>query len=90
MLEGLHLIGRIEPSVLSDPKGEKLGLMSGNDREEDLNSKLHLSCSDLGRTQNAGPTESAPLRTTRVPEPERLGPGSSAQGRPLIVPGGTT
>ena len=45
---------------------------------------------DLGRTQNAGPTESAPLRTTRVPEPERLGPGSSAQGRPLIVPGGTT
>ena len=32
----------------------------------------------------------APLRTTRVPEPEQLGPGSSAQGRPLIVPGGTT
>ena len=32
----------------------------------------------------------APLRTTRVPEPERLGPGSSVQGRPLIVPGGTT
>ena len=24
----------------------------------------HLSCSDLGRAQNAGPTESAPLRTT--------------------------
>ena len=35
----------------------------------------HLSCSDLGRAQNAGPTESAPLRTTRVPEPEWLGPG---------------
>ena len=50
----------------------------------------HLSCLDLGRAQNAGPTESAPLRTTRVPEPEQLGPGSSAQGRPLIVPGGTT
>ena len=24
----------------------------------------HLSCSDLGRAQNAGPTESVPLRTT--------------------------
>ena len=44
----------------------------------------HLSCWDLGRTQNAGPTESAPLRTTRVPEPERLGPGSSAQG-PIVT-----
>ena len=31
-----------------------------------------LSCSDLGRAQNAGPTESEPLRTTRVPEPEQL------------------
>ena len=50
----------------------------------------HLSCSDLRRAQNTGPTEPVPLRTTRVPEPERLGPGSSAQGRPLIVPGGTT
>ena len=42
MLEGLHLIGGAGPSVLSDPKGEKLGLMSGNDREKDLNSKLAL------------------------------------------------
>ena len=50
----------------------------------------HLSCSDLGRAQNAGPTEAAPLRTTRVPEPEQLGPGSSAQGWHLIVPCGTT
>ena len=41
----------------------------------------HLSCSDLGRAQNAGPTESAPLRTTRVPEPERLGPGRCKQPR---------
>ena len=24
----------------------------------------HLSCSDLGRAQNAGPTKSVPLRTT--------------------------
>ena len=41
----------------------------------------HLSCSDLGRAQNAGPTESAPLRTTRVPEPERLRPGKCLQPR---------
>ena len=41
----------------------------------------HLSCSDLGRAQNAGLTESAPLRTTRVPEPERLRPGRCKQPR---------
>ena len=41
----------------------------------------HLSCSDLGRAQNAGPTESVPLRTTRVPEPERLRPGRCMQLR---------
>ena len=41
----------------------------------------HLSCSDLGRAQNAGPTESAPLRTTRVPEPEWLRPGKCIQPR---------
>ena len=41
----------------------------------------HLSCSDLGRAQNAGPTESAPLRTTRVPEPEQLRPGRCKQPR---------
>ena len=35
----------------------------------------HLSCLNLGRAQNAGPTEPVPLRTTRVPEPEWLGPG---------------
>ena len=41
----------------------------------------HLSCSDLGRAQNAGPTESASLRTTRVPEPEQLRPGRCMQPR---------
>ena len=40
-----------------------------------------LSCSDLGRAQNAGPTESVPLRTTRVPEPERLRLGRWLQPR---------
>ena len=39
----------------------------------------HLSCSDLGRAQNAGPAESVPLRTTRVPEPEQLRPGRCKQ-----------
>ena len=41
----------------------------------------HLSCSDLGRAQNTGPTESARLRTTRVPEPEQLRPGRCRQPR---------
>ena len=41
----------------------------------------HLSCSDLGRAQNAGPMESAPLKTTRVPEPEQLRPGRCMQPR---------
>ena len=41
----------------------------------------HLSCSDLGRAQNAGPKESVLLKTTLVPEPERLGPGRCMQPR---------
>ena len=41
----------------------------------------HLSCSDLGRAQNAEPTKSAPLMTTRVPEPEWLRPGKCIQLR---------
>ena len=41
----------------------------------------HLRCWDLGRAQNAGPTESVPLRTTRVPEPERLRLGRWLQPR---------
>ena len=41
----------------------------------------HLSYSDLGRAPNAGPAESVPLRTTQVPEPERLRPGRCMQPR---------
>ena len=41
----------------------------------------HLSCSDLGRAQNAGPTESVPLWSTREPEPEQLRPGKCMQPR---------
>ena len=39
----------------------------------------HLSCSDLGRAQNAGPTEFVPLSTIRVSESERLRPGRCMQ-----------
>ena len=41
----------------------------------------HQSRSDLGRAQNAGPTESASLWSTREPEPERLRPGKCTQPR---------
>ena len=41
----------------------------------------HPSCLELGRAQNAGPMETVPLRTTRVPEPERLWPGRYMQPR---------
>ena len=41
----------------------------------------HLSCSDLGRARNGGPKESVPLRTTWVPESERLRPGRCMQPR---------
>jgi len=40
-----------------------------------------LSGSDLRRAQNAGPTKSAPLRSTQVPEPERLSPVKCMQSR---------
>ena len=41
----------------------------------------HLSCSDLGQAQKAGPTKSAPLWSTREPEPEWLRPGKCMQPR---------
>ena len=41
----------------------------------------HLRCLEPGRVQNAGPTESAPLWSTQVPEPERLRPGKCIQTR---------
>ena len=39
----------------------------------------HLSSLDLGRTQNVGPAKSAPLWSTREPEPEQLRPGECMQ-----------
>ena len=49
--------------------------------ECDHQAPCHLSCSGLGRVQNAGPTESAPLWSTWEPEPERLRPGKCTQPR---------
>ena len=40
-----------------------------------------LSCSDLGKAQNAGPTESVPVWSTQEPEPEWLRPGQCTQPR---------
>ena len=54
-------------------------VISHSDR--DHQTPHHLSCSDLGKAQNAGPTESVPLRTTRVPEHEQLRPGRFMQPR---------
>ena len=44
----------------------------------------HLSCSDLVQAQNTGPTKSAPVWSTREPEPERLRPGECMQHRTRI------
>ena len=41
----------------------------------------HLSCSDLGRAQNTGPTVSMPLWSTQKQEPEWLRPGKCTQPR---------
>ena len=41
----------------------------------------HLSGWNLGRAQNAGPTESVPLWSTREPEPKRLRPGNCTHPR---------
>ena len=41
----------------------------------------HLSCSDLGMAQNASPTESVPLWSTREPEPELHRSGKCTQPR---------
>ena len=40
-----------------------------------------LSCLDLGRAQNALPTQSVPLQSTWEPEPEQLRPGKCTKHR---------
>ena len=44
----------------------------------------YLSCSDLGRAKNAGPTKCVPLWSTQEPEPEWLRPGECMQHRARI------
>ena len=44
----------------------------------------HLSCSDLGRAKNTGPTESTPLESTREREPEQLRSGKFTQPRTAL------
>ena len=41
----------------------------------------HLSCSDLGRAENADPTKSVPLWSTQKHEPEQLKPEKYKQPR---------
>ena len=43
-----------------------------------------LSCSNLGRAQNAGPTKVVLLWSTQEPEPERLRPAKCTQPRALF------
>ena len=43
-----------------------------------------LSYSDMGKTQNAGPTESVPLWSTQEPEPEQLRPGNAQNPGPAL------
>ena len=64
------------------PSGRDGEALSHSDRARQT--PHHLSCSDLGRAQIAGPTESAPLRTTRVPEPEQLRPGGTCSSGPAL------
>ena len=66
----------VHPETQAAGTGEEISL---NDRA--CQTPHHLSCSDLGRAQNEGSTESVPLGTTRVPEPERLRPGRCMQPR---------
>ena len=52
----------VHPENRASGTGE---VISHSDRTHQI--PHHLSCSDLGRAQNAGPTESVPLRTTWEP-----------------------
>ena len=59
--------------------GNKSQLLIGGNRA--CQAPGHLRCSDLGRAQNTGPAESAPLWSTQEPEPEWLRPGKCIQPR---------
>ena len=62
-----------------DGGGDKMHPLPGGDCAHQ--GPGHLSCSGLGRAPKAGPTKSAPLRSTQKPEPEQLRPGMQMQPR---------
>ena len=89
--EHLRRRARCTPRKLSvwDGGGKNPQPLTGGDHAHQAPGQL--SCSDLGRAQNAGPTKSAPLWSTQEPEPEWLRPGERMQPRDHItVPGRAT
>ena len=71
-----------EGALVVHPENQAAGTGEVISRSDSTCQTLHhLSCSDLGRAQNSGPTESVPLRTSWVPGPERLRPGRCMQPR---------
>jgi len=65
-----------------DGEGDKMQPPTGGDHARQ--GLGHLSCSDLGRAQNAVPNKSAPLWSTQEPEPEWLRPGKCMQPRACL------
>ena len=62
-----------------DEEGDKMHPQTGQDCA--CQAPGHLIFSDVGRAQNASPTESAPLWITQEPETEQLRPGKCTQPR---------
>jgi len=68
------------PVVHPENRAAEMGEVLSS-RDQARQTPGHLSCLDLGRAENTGPTESVSLRTTRVPEPEWLRPWKGIQPR---------
>ena len=67
-----------------DRGGNKMHPQTGGDCT--FQAPGHLSCSDLERAQNTGPTKSAPWWNTQEPESKRLRPGKCMQPRTCLRP----
>ena len=66
--------------TLCDPMNRSTpGLPVHHRLPEFTQTHVHRVSDAIQSSQNAGPTESAPLRTTRVPEPEWVRPGKCIQ-----------
>ena len=57
-----------EGALVVHPENRVAEMGEAVSRSDRARQTHHLSCLDLGRAQNAGPTKSAPLRTTRAPD----------------------